>query len=73
MAHAVIDTVAVDFTCGPGALLRANGATVVEKGFTVLYTEGKDDQKQGRNGEAAEGKTASHAGRRRGEVAEDPA
>ena len=56
MAHAVIDTVAVDFTCGPGALLRANGATVVEKGFTVLYTEGKDDQKQGRNGEAAEGR-----------------
>lgn len=56
MAHAVIDTVAVDFTCGPGALMRANGATVVEKGFTVLYTEGKDDQKQAQPGEAADGK-----------------
>ncbi|MCY4362536.1 MAG: DNA topoisomerase I [Gammaproteobacteria bacterium] len=56
MAHAVIDTVAVDFACGPGALLRANGATVVEKGFTVLYTEGKDDQKQAQPGEAADGK-----------------
>ena len=29
MAHAVIDTVAVDFACGPGALLRANRANVV--------------------------------------------
>ena len=56
MAHAVIDTVAVDFACGPGALLRANGATVVEQGFTVLYTEGKDDQKQAQPGDAADGK-----------------
>ena len=56
MAHAVIDTVAVDFACGPGALLRANGATVVEKGFTVLYTEGKDDQKQAQPGDAADRK-----------------
>ena len=56
MAHAVIDTVAVDLDCGPGAQLRANGATVVEKGFTVLYTEGKDDQKKQQNDEAAEGK-----------------
>ena len=56
MAHAVIDTVAVDLSCGPGALLRANGATTVEKGFTVLYTEGKDDQKQRRPGDAADGK-----------------
>ena len=53
MAHAVIDTVAVDFACGDAALLRANGSTVVEKGFTVLYTEGKDDQKQGQTGDPA--------------------
>lgn len=56
MAHAVIDTVAVDLSCGSGALLRANGATVFKKGFTVLYTEGKDDQKQGQSGEAGTGK-----------------
>ena len=56
MAHAVIDTVAVDLTCGAGALLRANGATTVEKGFTVLYTEGKDDQKQEKSGDATDGK-----------------
>ena len=56
MAHALIDTVAVDFTCGPGALLRANGSTLVEKGFMVLYTEGKDDQKQGQAGDAADRK-----------------
>ena len=48
MAHALIDTVVVDFDCGPGALLRANGSTLVEKGFMVLYTEGKDDQNKAR-------------------------
>ena len=56
MAHALIDTVAVDFACGPAALLRANGSTLVEKGFMVLYTEGKDDQKQGQAGDAADRK-----------------
>ena len=47
MAHAVIDTVAVDLACGAGALFRANGATIVKKGFITLYTEGEDDRKQG--------------------------
>lgn len=46
MAHALIDTVAVDMDCGRGAAFRANGATVAEKGFTVLYQEGEDDKKQ---------------------------
>ena len=56
MAHAVIDTVAVDLACGDGALMRANGSTLVEKGFMVLYTEGKDDQKQGQAGDATDRK-----------------
>ena len=56
MAQAVIDTVAVDLECGPGALMRANGATVVEKGFMILYTEGEDDRKTGQGNGAAERK-----------------
>ena len=56
MAHAVIDTVAVDLACGDAALLRANGSTLVKKGFMVLYTEGKDDQKQGQAGDATDRK-----------------
>ena len=56
MAHAVIDTVAVDLACGDAALLRANGSTLVKKGFMVLYTEGKDDQKQGQTGDATDRK-----------------
>ena len=56
MAQAVIDTVAVDLECGPGALMRANGATVVEKGFMIVYTEGEDDRKTGQGNDAAERK-----------------
>ena len=56
MAQAVIDTVAVDLACGTGALLRANGATVVEKGFMILYTEGVDDRKSGQGNDAADRK-----------------
>ena len=56
MAQAVIDTIAVDLGCGPGALMRANGATVVEKGFMILYTEGEDDRKTGQGNDAAERK-----------------
>ncbi|MDE0284187.1 MAG: DNA topoisomerase I [Gammaproteobacteria bacterium] len=59
MAQAVIDTVAVDLECGPGALMRANGATVVEKGFMILYTEGEDDRKTGQGNDAAERKLPS--------------
>ncbi len=54
MAHALIDTVAVDMDCGRGAAFRANGATVVEKGFTVLYQEGEDDKKQSQRPETDE-------------------
>ena len=45
MAQAVIATVAVDLACGPGALMRANGSTVIEKGFMILYTEAEDERK----------------------------
>lgn len=62
MAPGLIDTVAVDLACGaqreenlrpPGnepELFRANGATVVEKGFMVLYQEGTEN---GKNDKAA--------------------
>ena len=51
MAHALINTVAVDLACGAGALFRATGSTIVEKGFMVLYIEGEDDRKQGQPGD----------------------
>ncbi len=56
MAHAVIDTVAVDLGCGPGATFRANGATVVKKGFMLLYMEGEDDKKRDTEREAGDRK-----------------
>lgn len=56
MAQAVIDAVAVDLRCGTGALFRANGATVVKKGFMTLYTEGEDDRKQGQANNAVDRK-----------------
>ena len=48
MAHAVYDTVAVDFTPGTAAatrvaVLRANGSTLVEPGYLAVYIEGSDD------------------------------
>jgi DNA topoisomerase-1 len=52
MAHAVYDTVAVDFTPGLAdqkaggkkvAVLRANGSTLVEPGYLAVYIEGTDD------------------------------
>ncbi|MEN8259643.1 MAG: DNA topoisomerase, partial [Pseudomonadota bacterium] len=45
MAHATIDTVAVDLTCGPGNFFRATGSTVAKPGFMSVYMEGKDDVK----------------------------
>ena len=54
MAHALINTVAVDLACGTGALFRATGSTIVEKGFMVLYTEGEDDRKQGQPDDATD-------------------
>ncbi|KTC66409.1 DNA topoisomerase I (plasmid) [Legionella adelaidensis] len=45
MAEALVDTVAVDFTCADSAVFRANGSTVVFPGFLQVYEEGKDDSK----------------------------
>lgn len=46
MSAAVIDTVAVDFDCGPasqGNKFRTNGATIKVPGFISVYQEGEDD------------------------------
>ncbi len=43
MADALLDTVAVDFSCGAGNTLRANGSTITFPGFLSVYEEGKDD------------------------------
>lgn len=49
MADAIMDTVAVDFSCGEGNLFRANGSTVVFPGFLSVYEEGRDDSKDDDN------------------------
>lgn len=46
MQHATIDTVAVDLACGKDNRFRANGSTIVDPGFLVLYQEGIDDAKK---------------------------
>ncbi len=46
MIHATIDTVAAEFACGPGNVLRANGSTVAIPGFLAVYEEGLDDTKK---------------------------
>ena len=45
MENALIDTVAVDLSCGPDVsnLFRANGSTIAHPGFMAVYLEGKDD------------------------------
>jgi DNA topoisomerase-1 len=46
MIPAVMDTVAVDFKCGPtktGGVFRANGSTIKVPGFMSVYQEGEDD------------------------------
>lgn len=45
MADALMDTVAIDFSCGAGNLFRANGSTVTFPGFLSVYEEGQDDSK----------------------------
>jgi DNA topoisomerase-1 len=45
MIDATIDMVAVDFKCGEGNILRANGSTVAAPGFMAVYLEGTDDKK----------------------------
>lgn len=46
MADAIMDTVAVDFSCGAGNVFRANGSTVTFPGFLTVYEEGRDDSKE---------------------------
>lgn len=44
MEDALIDTVAVDMSCGDKSnLFRANGSTIVFPGFLSVYEEGSDD------------------------------
>ena len=43
MIPAVLDTVAVDFDCGAGALLRATGSHVRVPGFMQVYRESTDE------------------------------
>ncbi|WP_028388168.1 type I DNA topoisomerase [Legionella fairfieldensis] len=43
MAEALLDTVAVDLTCGEGNIFRANGSTITFSGFLTVYEEGRDD------------------------------
>jgi DNA topoisomerase-1 len=45
MTDAIMDTVAVDFSCGAGNIFRANGSTITFPGFLSVYEEGRDDSK----------------------------
>lgn len=45
MAEALMDTLAVDLSCGEGNIFRASGSTIVFPGFLSIYEEGKDDSK----------------------------
>lgn len=45
MAEALVDTVAVDLSCGEGNVFRANGSTITFPGFLAVYEEGRDDSK----------------------------
>ena len=44
MAHATIDSVAVDMSCGDGNVFRANGSSIADPGFMQVYLEGVDDK-----------------------------
>lgn len=46
MEDALLDTVAIDFSCGEGNVFRANGSTIVFQGFLTVYEEGRDDNKE---------------------------
>lgn len=43
MKPAIIDTVAVDLSCGEDNTFRANGSAINDPGFMEVYLEGKDD------------------------------
>lgn len=45
MSDAILDTVAVDLSCGEGNVFRANGSVIAFPGFLSVYEEGKDDLK----------------------------
>ncbi len=45
MTHATIDTVAIDMDCGEGNVFRANGSTIADPGFMMVYLEGQDEAK----------------------------
>ncbi len=45
MEEALVNTVAVDLSCGPDNMFRANGSIIVFPGFLAVYEEGKDDSK----------------------------
>jgi DNA topoisomerase I len=45
MAEALVDTVAIDLSCGVGNIFRANGSVIVFPGFLTVYEEGRDDSK----------------------------
>lgn len=51
MVPALFNTVAVDLLCGEGNRFRANGMTLVDPGFIVVYQEGVDDEKDKENDE----------------------
>ncbi len=47
MTHAVLNLVAVDFTCDDGKhIFRATGSSIAKPGFMAVYLEGKDDTKE---------------------------
>lgn len=46
MIHATLDTVAVDLSAGAKNTFRANGSTVTDPGFMMVYQEDHDDTKK---------------------------
>lgn len=43
MISALLDTVAVDLSCGSGNIFRANGSVITNPGFIAVYREDTDD------------------------------
>jgi DNA topoisomerase I len=52
MIHALIDLVAIDFSCGKDAVFRSNGSTVADPGFMVIYRDEQHEEKDGSSGDA---------------------
>lgn len=46
MSQAIIDQVAIDFSCGENNRFRANGSVVTFAGFMQVYLEGVDDKEK---------------------------